>query len=66
MPDTEKKKLISFSETPANLQLSNEAEYHDEELWRSRRITPSEISIILHMIRKPNSIIVLLFIQNNS
>ena len=36
-----------------------------EELWRSRRVlTPSEISIILHMIRKPNSIIVLLFIQN--
>ena len=33
---------------------------------RSRWITPSEISIILHMIRKPNSIIVLLFIQNNS
>ena len=42
-----------------------------EKLWRSRRvrqrrITPSEIFIILHMIRKPNSIIVLLFIQNNS
>ena len=33
---------------------------------RPRRITPSEISIILHMIRKPNSIIVLSFIQNNS
>ena len=33
---------------------------------RPSRITPSEISIILHMIRKPNSIIVLLFIQNNS
>ena len=33
---------------------------------RPRRITPSEISIIFHMIRKPNSIIVLLFIQNNS
>ena len=33
---------------------------------RPTRITPSEISIILHMIRKPNSIIVLLFIQNNS
>ena len=33
---------------------------------RPRRITPSEISIILHMIRKPNSITVLLFIQNNS
>ena len=32
---------------------------------RPRRMTPSEISIILHMIRKPNSIIVLLFIQNN-
>ena len=30
------------------------------------RITPSSISIILHMIRQPNSIIVLLFIQNNS
>ena len=33
---------------------------------RPRRITLSEISIILHMIRKPNSITVLLFIQNNS
>ena len=34
---------------------------------RPRRITPpSEISIILHMIRKPNSIFFLLFIQNNS
>ena len=28
---------------------------------RPRRITPSKISIILHMIRRPNSIIVLLF-----
>ena len=40
-----------------------------EELWRARmvlRITPSEISLILLMIQKPNSIIVLLFIQNNS
>ena len=33
---------------------------------RPRRITPSKISIILHMIRKPNSIIVLSFIQNIS
>ena len=33
---------------------------------RPRRITPSEIYKILHMIRKPNSIIVLLFMQNNS
>ena len=33
---------------------------------RPRRITPSEISIILHVIRKLNSIIVLLFIQSNS
>ena len=33
---------------------------------RPRWITPSEISIILHIIRKPNSIIVLLSIQNNS
>ena len=33
---------------------------------RPRGITPSEISIILHMIRKLNSITVLLFIQNNS
>ena len=30
---------------------------------RPRRITPSEIAIILHTTRKPNSIIVLLFIQ---
>lgn len=29
-------------------------------------ITPPEISIVLRMMRKPNSIIVLLFIQNNS
>ena len=42
-----------------------------EESWRSRwacyprRITPSEISIILYIILKPNPI-VLLFIQNNS
>ena len=28
-----------------------------------RRITPSEISIIVHRMRKPNSIIVLLFFQ---
>ena len=33
---------------------------------RPRRIKPSEISIILYMIRKPNSIIVLSFIQNTS
>ena len=32
----------------------------------ARQITPSEISIILQMIRQPNSIIALLFIQNNS
>ena len=54
----------------------NEAEYHMKNYGdrggsprrgrRPRRVTPSEISIILHMIRKPNSIIVLLFIQNNS
>ena len=33
---------------------------------RPRRITPYEISIILHMKRKPYSIIVLLFIEKNS
>ena len=33
---------------------------------RLRLITPFEISIILQMIRKPNSIIVLLSAQNNS
>ena len=33
---------------------------------RLRRITPSSICIILHIIRKPNSIIALLFIQNIS
>ena len=53
-------------------QLMNEAEYlmknHGDRggCYPSRRITPSEISIILHMTRKPNLIIVLLFIQNNS
>ena len=50
----------------------NEAEYllknYGDRVgcYRPRWITPSEISIILHMIRKLNSIIVLLFIQNNS
>ena len=29
-------------------------------------ITPSEICLILHILRKPNSLIALLFIQNNS
>ena len=50
----------------------NEAE-HLENNYGDRRgcypdeaDKPSEISIILHMVRKPNSIIVLLFIQNNS
>ena len=33
---------------------------------RLRRITPSEVCIILHIIQKPNSIIALLFIQNIS
>ena len=33
---------------------------------KPRRITPSAISIILHMIRKPNSVTVLLFIQNKN
>ena len=32
---------------------------------RPRGITPSEISIIIHMTQKQNSIIVLAFIQNN-
>ena len=46
----------------------NEAEYlmknygGEEGVIRPRRITASENSIILHMIRKPDSIIVLLFI----
>ena len=33
---------------------------------RPRWITPSEICRILHIPRKPNSIFVLLFLQNNS
>ena len=49
----------------------NEAEYlmkNYGDQGGCYRITPSEISIILHMILKQNSIIiiVLLFIQNNS
>ena len=41
-----------------NERLMNEAEY----LMKNY----GEISLILHMIRKPNSLIVLQFIQNNS
>ena len=48
----------------------NEAEYlmknYGDRGGGSRRIIASEISIIPHKIRKPNSIIVLFFIQNNS
>ena len=33
---------------------------------RPRWITPSEICLILHILQKPNSLIALLFIQNNS
>ena len=33
---------------------------------RPRWIKPSEICLILHILRKPNSLIALLFIQNNS
>ena len=36
------------------------------EIEEGVMIASSEISIILLMIRKPNTIIVLLFIQNNS
>ena len=42
----------------------NEAEYLMKDQG-DRGGCSFEISIILHMIRKPNSIIVLLFIQNN-
>ena len=45
----------------------NEAEYLRKNLEiEEGLITPSEFSIILNMIRKPNSIIVLLIIENNS
>ena len=44
----------------------NEAEYLMKNYGDQGGITPSEISIILHMVLKPNSKIVLLFIQNNS
>ena len=53
-------------------QLLNEAEYHLKNYgdrgmcYRPRQLTPSGISIILQMIRKPNSKIVVLFSQNNS
>ena len=51
-------------------QLMNEDEYlmknYGDRGGCYMRITPYEISIILHVIRKPNSIIVLLFIQNSS
>ena len=47
----------------------NEAEYLEKNYGNQGgcyRKTPSEISLILHKIQKPNSIIVLLFIQSNS
>ena len=47
----------------------NEAEYLTKNygiIEEGVMIASSEISIILLMIRKPNTIIVLLFIQNNS
>ena len=34
--------------------------------YRPRWITPSKICLILHILRKPNSLIALLVIQNNS
>ena len=52
--------------------LLNEAEYDGKNYtdqggcYRPRWITASEISIILHLIRRPNTIIVLLLIQNIS
>ena len=71
--------LYHSTEQPLNIQqLMNEVEYLTKNYGdrggcypsisrpQPRRITPSEISIILHMTRKPNSIIVLLFIQNKS
>ena len=65
--------ILVFVHTSYNLfDLMNEAEYLMKNYgdrggyYPSRQIIPSEISIILHMIRKPNSMIVLLFIQNNS
>ena len=44
----------------------NETEYLMKNYGDQGGITPFEISIILHMVLKPNSKIVLLFIQNNS
>ena len=34
--------------------------------WRPRWMAPSKICLILHILGKPNSLIALLFIQNNS
>ena len=50
----------------------NEAEYLMKNYgdrggcYPSKQLIPSEICIILHILQTPNSIIVLLFIQNNS
>ena len=43
----------------------NEDEYLVKNFGDRGGCYPSEISITLHMIRKPNSVIVLLFIQTN-
>ena len=42
------------------------ASAEDVRLSSPRRMTLSEISVILQMIRKPNLIIVVLLIQNNA
>ena len=50
-----------------NQKLLNSAFIGYEEFCRSRRVLrPSEMRRILHILRKPNSTIVLLFLQNNS
>ena len=68
-----KRALKFWSQTAGNIyQLLNSAFIRYEEFCRSRTvlstrprwITPSEFCRILHILRKPNSIVALLFIQN--
>ena len=61
--------ISSINNTAINYQLMNESEYlmkNNRDRGGCYRITPYKISISLYMIRKPNSMLVLLFIQNNS
>ena len=58
--------LASSNDIICNNNIKYNNIYNNQQFLQPRWITPSEICRILHILRKPNSIIVLLFLQNNS